>query len=67
VQAGGRYENAGDGEGEGEGEGEERSFDFTQDDERGTKCAAPTALGISRLCFPALPGWASFWRADGAQ
>ena len=27
---------------------------------------APTALGIRRLCFPALPGGANFCRAYGA-
>jgi hypothetical protein len=30
------------------------------------ECVAPTALGIGRPCFPALPGGASFCRAYGA-
>ena len=28
--------------------------------------AAPTALGIVLLAYPALAGWANFWRAYGA-
>jgi hypothetical protein len=30
------------------------------------ECVAPTALGIRRPCFPALPGGATFFRAYGA-
>jgi hypothetical protein len=30
------------------------------------ECVAPTALGIRRPCFPALPGGATFFRACGA-
>ncbi len=30
-------------------------------------CVAPTALGSQRIGFPALPGWANFFRASGAR
>ncbi len=30
------------------------------------ECVAPTALGIRRPCYPALPGGATFFRASGA-